>query len=258
MLAKLLTLKKQVKKLIIERAVCQVASTNPNQWPFNVPAVAQLLEEGLTFTVPITFLVGENGSGKSTVIEALAEAYGLDARGGRAGRKYVNDRPKTPLGEVMQLDYTPKCSKYSASFRRRKGYFLRAETAFGFMSFVSGMYRYWEENITEMSHGEGFLTVLNTMFDDPGLYFMDEPEAPLSFSSCLRLVALMNRIATTGGQVICATHSPLLTALPGAEIFEFGSHGIRMVSWKELDLVDHWRRYLNDPSFYLRHILEED
>lgn len=109
-----------------------------------------------------------------------------------------------------------------------------------------------------MSHGEGFLTVLDSMFSKPGLYLMDEPEAALSFSSCLRLVAVINRIAKLGGQVICATHSPLLAAIPEAEILELGYHGIRKVSWKELSLVDHWRRYLNDPSFYLRHVLEED
>ncbi|SEM74675.1 AAA family ATPase [Lihuaxuella thermophila] len=244
--------------MIIERVSCEINSKNKNEWPFNVPAVAQIVEEELTFTAPITFLVGENGSGKSTIVEAIAEAYGLDAHGGRAGRKYVNDRPKTPLGEVLQLHYTPIGLTRSISPRNRKGYFLRAETAFGFMSFVSGMPGYWKEDITEMSHGEGFLTVLDTMFSEPGLYLMDEPEAALSFSSCLRLIAIIHRLASIGGQVICATHSPLLTAIPGSEILELDQKGIRQVSWRELSLVDHWRRYLNDPSFYLRHILEED
>lgn len=243
--------------MIIERVTCE-SVTNENQWPFHVPAVAQLIKAGLTFHSPITFLVGENGSGKSTIVEALAEAYGLDAHGGRAGRKYVNDRPKTPFGEAIRIHYTPIGAKLSASRRKRKGYFLRAETAFGFMSFVSGMRGYWEEDITKMSHGEGFLTVFDTMFSDPGLYLMDEPEAALSFSSCLRLIAIIQRLANIGGQVICATHSPMLTAIPGAEILELGSHGIRKVAWKELSLVDHWRRYLSDPSFYLRPLLEED
>jgi predicted ATPase len=244
--------------LIIDRVSCQIESIKQNQWPFDVPAVAQVVEEGLSFTSPVTFLVGENGTGKSTIVEAIAEAYGLDAHGGRAGRKYVNDRPKTPLGEVMQLHFTSIGAKRSASFRQRKGYFLRAETAFGFMSFVTGLPGYWKENVMEMSHGEGFLTVLNTMFSYPGLYLLDEPESALSFSSCLRLIAIIHRLAEIGGQVICATHSPLLTALPGSEILELGPHGIRRVSWKELSLVDHWRRYLSDPTAYLRHILSEE
>ncbi|WP_220184035.1 AAA family ATPase [Thermoactinomyces mirandus] len=244
--------------MIIERVTCDKLILNENQWMFHVPAVNQVIKAGLEFHSPITFLVGENGSGKSTIVEALAEAYGLDAYGGRAGRKFVNDRPQTPLGEIMRLYYTPTGAKLSASRRKRKGYFLRAETAFGFMSFVSGMPGYWEEDITKMSHGEGFLTVLNTMFSKPGLYLMDEPEAALSFSSCLRLIAIIHRLVNIGGQVICATHSPVLTAIPGAEILELGSHGIHQVEWKELSLVDHWRRYLSDPSFYLQPLLEED
>lgn len=198
--------------MIIDRVSC--STKNKNQWPFQIEAVNQIVKEGLHFSKPVTFFVGENGSGKSTIVEAVAEAYGLDAQGGRAGRKYVNNRPKTQLGECLQIEG----STLPVFHGYRKGYFLRAETAFGFMSFVSGMPGYWKENITEMSHGEGFLTVLDTMFSEPGLYIMDEPEAALSFSSCLRLISLINQLARSGSQILCATHSPLLTALPGASI----------------------------------------
>jgi predicted ATPase len=83
-----------------------------DEWPFSVPCVRELLEHGMRFTKPVTLLVGENGSGKSTLVEALAEGYGLDSRGGRAGRKYGNDRPKTPLGEILRLESpcSPRCS----------------------------------------------------------------------------------------------------------------------------------------------------
>jgi predicted ATPase len=226
-------------------------------WPFTVPCVRELLDGGLSFTEPITFLVGENGSGKSTLIEAFAEAYGLDARGGRAGRKYTNDRPKTTLGEVLRLESTAAGARVRGGSRPgRKGYFLRAEAAFGFMEAVSGMHGYWEEDTSQMSHGEGFLTVFSAMFGDRGLYLMDEPEAALSFTSCLQLVALMDELGQTGAQVICATHSPILAATPGADIIEIGEHGTRRVTWDELELVANWRRYLNDPGFYLRHLTE--
>lgn len=99
------------------------------------------------------------------------------------------------------------------------------------------------------------MTVLDAMFDGRGFYVMDEPEAALSFTSCLRLVGLMDLLAKQGGQVVCATHSPLLAATPGAEIVEVGDHGYRRTKWEELQLVDHWRRFLADPSFYLRHIV---
>ncbi|MGW3467299.1 AAA family ATPase [Saccharopolyspora sp. NPDC000995] len=226
-------------------------------WPYTVPCVAELAEHGLTFTAPVTMLVGENGSGKSTLVEAIAEGFKLDAHGGRAGRKYVNDRPKTPLGDVLKLDTTPAGGRLLTGPRsRRKGFFLRAETAFGLLNTVSGMYGYWDESTAEMSHGEGFLTVFGSMFQERGFYVMDEPEAALSFESCLKLVGLMHQLGETGAQVVCATHSPILAATPGADIIEVGEHGTRRVKWDELDLVDHWRRYLADPSLYLRHITE--
>jgi predicted ATPase len=226
-------------------------------WPFTVPCVASLARDGLSLTRPVTFLVGENGSGKSTLVEAIAEAFGLDARGGRAGRKYVNDRPKTPLGEMLRLDLTAQGNRMAAGPRtKRKGYFLRAETAFGLAETVSGMNGYWPEDLSEYSHGEGFLTIFETMFRQPGLYLMDEPEAALSFTSCLRLVALMYELSSSGAQIICATHSPILAATPEADIIEIGDHGIRRRSWDQLDLVDHWRRYLANPDHYLRRVIE--
>lgn len=108
-----------------------------------------------------------------------------------------------------------------------------------------------------MSHGEGFLTVFDAMFDAPGFYVMDEPEAALSFASCIELVGLIHELGRSGAQVVCATHSPILAATPGADIVEVGEHGFRHTSWHDLDLTFHWRRYLTDPRAYLRHVIDE-
>jgi predicted ATPase len=227
------------------------------QWPFTIPCVTAMAADKLELRQPVTFLVGENGSGKSTVIEAIAEAYGLDARGGRAGRKYGNNRPKTPLGQVLRLELTREGTRMRTGARaRQQGYFLRAETTFGLAQVVSGLPGYWPENLDEHSHGEGFLVIFESMFSQPGLYLMDEPEAALSFRSCLRLIALMHQLGQTGAQVICATHSPLLAATPGADIVELGEHGYQHSTWAGLELTDHWRRYLADPEQYLRRLLE--
>ncbi|GLZ78285.1 ABC transporter, ATP-binding protein [Actinorhabdospora filicis] len=243
--------------MLVERAYVPGALLGERaaqEWPFTVPCVRELTERGLEFTAPVTFLVGENGSGKSTIVEAIAEAAGLDAQGGRAGRKYGNDRAKTPLGEVMRLDYTAAGARMQAGPRaKRKGFFLRAETAFGLLDFLSGMPGYWEDDVSVMSHGEGFLTVLDAMFRQPGLYLMDEPEAALSFSSCLQLVGLMHRLGGSGAQVICATHSPVLASVPGADIIEVGDHGAGRVAWGDLDLVASWRGFLERPGAFLRH-----
>lgn len=244
--------------MLVRRAVipAELAPADNRAWPYAIPCVAELLAHGLTFTRPLTFLVGENGSGKSTLVEALAEAFKLDAYGGRAGRRYVNDRPKTPLGEVLRLDTTPAGARMLTGPRAaRKGFFLRAETAFEMMNAVSGRLGYWDADTSQMSHGEGFLTVLAERFTGPGFYLLDEPESALSFASCVQLVAHLHELSRIGAQIVCATHSPILAAAPGADILELGEHGIRRARWDELDLVADWRRYLDNPHHYLRHMV---
>ncbi|MGV9311243.1 AAA family ATPase [Streptomyces sp. NPDC003691] len=228
------------------------------QWPYTVPAVARLLDEGLVFERPVTFLVGGNGSGKSTLVEAIAESFKLDAYGGRMARRYGRpDASKTALGEVLRADTTRAGARMLAGPRsKKKGFFLRAETAFDMTENLGGVPGYWAEDTSAMSHGEGFLTMFRAMFDGPGFYVMDEPEAALSFTSCLQLVGLMHELGRSGAQIVCATHSPVLAGTPGADIVEVGEHGFHRTAWKDLELVDHWRRYLGNPDAYLRHIVE--
>lgn len=230
------------------------------QWPFTVPAVAEVVEHGIEFTHPVTFLVGDNGSGKSTLVEAIAEGFKLDTRGGRAARKTGSaDTTKTPLGEVLRLETTPRGARMLTGPRlKKKGFFLRAETAFSMTQNLGGVPGYWEENTAEMSHGEGFLAVFRSMFREPGFYLMDEPESALSFTACLQLVALMHELGETGAQIVCATHSPILAATPGADIIELDDHGLRRAGWNDLLLVDHWRRFLANPTAYLRYVTEAE
>lgn len=227
------------------------------QWPFTVPCVAKLIEEGLEFIRPVTFLVGDNGSGKSTLVEAIAEGFHLDPYGGRASARAGRPNPtRTPLGEVLRLDTTAAGSRMLGGPRlKKKGFFLRAETAFGMTEQLGGVPGYWAEDTSAMSHGEGFVTVFRAMMNAPGFYVMDEPESALSFTACLHLVSLMHQLGTTGAQVVCATHSPILASTPDADIIEVGDHGYRRVSWDKLELVDHWRRYLDHPDAYLRHLI---
>jgi predicted ATPase len=107
-----------------------------------------------------------------------------------------------------------------------------------------------------MSQDESFLEVLRTRFDAPGFYCLDEPEAALSLSSMLALIGALCRVVDSSGQVLCATHSPVLAAMPGATILEVGDWGYRRATWEELELVQHWRAYLDAPGGYLRHVLD--
>lgn len=219
------------------------------RWPTNIPAVAQVLREGLDLDPGVTFLVGENGSGKSTIVEGIAVAYGLSPEGGSRNARHSTRPTESPLSEWLRLQRGVGASRW--------GFFLRAET-------MHSLYTYLEENPStrgpdvpfhEMSHGESFLAVLDSRFDEPGFYCLDEPEAALSFSSTLTLIAVLRRLADDGGQVLCATHSPVLAALPGARILEVGDWGIRPTTWDDLELVHHWRSFLDAPSRYLRHLL---
>ncbi|MDQ3716522.1 MAG: AAA family ATPase, partial [Actinomycetota bacterium] len=119
-----------------------------------------------------------------------------------------------------------------------------------------GVRGYGEKHAARVSHGESYLQVLRGRFSDPGLFLLDEPEAPLSFESCLALIRVLHDAVASGSQVICATHSPVLAAMPGADIVEIGDHGFRSIAWEDLAMVSHWRRYLADPQLYLRHLLE--
>lgn len=242
--------------MFVERAYVD-PENRTDDWPFTIPAVDQLITDGLEFNAPVTMLVGDNGSGKSTIVEAIAEGFQLDSRGGRASRPPRSETVLTPLGEVIELEMTPRGSRMLRGPRlQKKGFFLRAETAFEMTERLGGVPGYWDEDTAEMSHGEGFLAVFRAMFRDPGFYVLDEPESALSFTACLHLVALMDELSESGSQIVCATHSPILASLPGADIVEVGDNGMQRAPWEELQLVTHWRRYLDDPASYLRHLLD--
>jgi predicted ATPase len=216
------------------------------RWPATVPAVAQILAEGLELTPGLTVLVGENGSGKSTVVEMLAEACGLNPQGGSAQARFRTRDSEPGLGPHLEAERGLLGARWS--------YFLRADT-------MHGLYTYLEDNpgrrperFHELSHGEGFLEILRTRVSQPGFYLMDEPDAPLSFTSCLGLTALLHDLAEAGSQAIVATHSPVVAAVPGARILELGEWGIRPAGWADLHLTGAWREFMTDPDSYFRHL----
>jgi predicted ATPase len=223
-----------------------------DEWPATIPAVKQLLAEGIDLPPGVTFLVGENGTGKSTLVEAIAVAYGLSPEGGSSQGSHSTRPSESGLDKSLMLQRGIGTGRW--------GFFLRAETMHGWYTFLENnpsSYRP-DPQFHAMSHGESFIELLNARFDSPGFYCLDEPEAALSFRSTLTLIRVLHDITAGGGQVLCATHSPVLAAMPGARILEVGEWGMRESRWEDLELVTHWKAYLNAPMRYLRHTLSDD
>ncbi len=218
---------------------------DPGRWPGNIPAVAELLDQGLDLG-PLTIFVGENGAGKSTIVEGIAMAFGLSPEGGSTGANHSTRPTESVLDRSLTLRRGVGAPRW--------GFFLRAETMHGFYSYLEDHpTRRSEAAFHEMSHGESFLEILVARFGDSGFYVLDEPESALSFSGCLALVAVLREIgASRTSQAVVATHSPIVAATPGADLIEVGPWGLRRAKWADLELVANWRRFLDQPDFYLR------
>ncbi|MFC4040554.1 AAA family ATPase [Dactylosporangium siamense] len=224
------------------------ADWDADAWWARIPAVRTVLEAGLDLPAGVTFLVGENGSGKSTLIEGLAEAYGLNPEGGSRSAMHRTRPTESPLGAALRLVRTPGS--------RGDAYYLRAETTHGLYTYLEELPESRDTDLHDRSHGEGFLALLERKFTRPGFYLLDEPEAALSFTSTLSLMARLATLADAGAQIVVATHSPVLTALPAASVLELGDHGIRRTAWSDLAVVDHFRAFLDRPDRYLRQLLQ--
>jgi predicted ATPase len=221
-------------------------------YPFDIPAVREL--PAMRFDAPVTFLVGENGSGKSTVIEALARVLKFDLQGGTTGTELgPRQLARDPLASVLEPELGPS--------KPRDAFFLRAESFFNVAARIDRedlFSVYGGQPLHAQSHGESFLALAANRFGRDGLYVLDEPEAALSVTSALAFLAVMARAAEAGSQFIIATHSPILLALPGARIYELSDRGVAEVSWDDCDATRLTKSFLESPERFLREALRED
>jgi predicted ATPase len=252
----------------------------PEDYPFSIPVVRGW--QPLEFTAPITFFVGENGSGKSTVLEALAIASGRITVGSEGAGQDASLKSVRRLAGHFKLAWR---------VRTHKGFFLRAEDFFGFVKaqnrnraemeselaevdrefvdrsdYARGLAigplagqlaaqdsRY-QGNLDHRSHGESFLALFQARFVPGGLYLLDEPEAPLSPLRQLTLLTLIREMVAHDAQFIIATHSPILMAFPDAHILSFDSVPPERIAYADLEHVNLTRDFLNAPERFLRHL----
>ena len=225
-------------------------------FPFDVPAVAAI--EDIALDAPVTLLAGDNGAGKSTVIEALADAAGFLDEGGELERANgTAGQPRPVWGGALVPETTSR--------KPRTGYFLRAESFFNIARFVDSGDRfapdlslYGDTPLHEQSHGQSFLALAANRFGGEGLFVLDEPEAALSVSGALGLVGIVARAARQGSQFVIATHSPILLATPGARIYELDDRGATACAYDDLEAVRLTRGFLDGPERYLRAVLDDD
>ena len=218
-------------------------------YPFNIPVLRETPE--LTFRRPITFFVGENGSGKSTLLEAITRKCGI----------YIWDKPRRHVAhnnpyETRLADYvTVTWANGSVP-----GSLFRAETFRDFADFLDdvalcdpGRLKYHGGRILNMlSHGEAILTYFGGRYHIRGLYLLDEPEAALSPSNQVRFLKLLRWLETEGhAQLIMATHSPILLAYPGAQIFSFDSSRIEEVDYEDTAHYRLYKQFFTDRSAFL-------
>ncbi len=212
--------------------------TDWTAYPFAIPAIASL--ERLEFARGVTFFVGENGSGKSTIIEAVALKAGFNGEGGSKNFSASYRPSESTLHQALRLARGAK--------RERTGFFLRAETMFNVSTEAEYYQEYGWENLHEKSHGEAFLWVAMNRFRGNGLYILDEPEAALSPTRQLTLLARMHELVQAGSQFVISTHSPILMGFPGARIFLLDRSGVARVRYEETEHYAVTKAFLQNPE----------
>ena len=238
------------------KSVLRVLPEGPVEEYLNeIPSIAGL--EELSFTAPVTFFAGENGSGKSTLLEALAVLTGMNAEGGGINFNFSTRQSHSGLHHALRL---------RRSFQRpATTFFLRAESFYNLATNLDELRRvdprayaaYGGRSLHEQSHGESFLNLVVNRFSPGGLYLLDEPEAALSPSRQLSLLAAIHRLVQEGSQFIIATHSPILMAYPDAQILLFGEEGIRPVAYTDTEHYRITHDFLCDPQRMMRVLFEE-
>jgi len=221
--------------------------TDWDAYPYSIPAVAKLGR--LELDPHVTFFVGENGSGKSTLIEAIAMRAGFNPEGGT--KNFVSRvRPsESTLHDALRLARGAK--------REQGGFFLRAETMFNISTEAEAYSSYGWDDLHAKSHGESFLWVINNRFRDRSLFILDEPEAALSPTRQLALLARMRQLVTGGSQFIISTHSPLILAYPDAKILVLDRDGITPTRYQDTEHYAVTKSFLQDPAAMLKRLFEE-
>lgn len=232
---------------LIQKVVINWEKIHRDSYLRDIEAIKGL--EEIEFTSPITFFVGENGSGKSTVLEAMAIACGFNPEGGSRNYRFSTYDSHSELCGAMRV---------VRGFRRPGwGYFLRAESFYNVATkeedYADALHP--SQRFHEKSHGESFLSIAQTQLKPNGLYFLDEPEAALSPQRQLTLLAEIDECAREESQFIIVTHSPILLGIPGARILTFDSGQVHDCEYEETDSYRVTEMFINNRRQILTRLI---
>lgn len=236
--------------MYIDRIRIDWNKVNGDSYLTRIPAIGLLQE--LAFRKPVTFFVGENGSGKSTLLEAIAIAYGFNPEGGSLNYSFSTHDAYSELCDAITI-------VQGANRGPRGGFFLRAESFYNVSTQTIEYERdygpmFGERTLHEQSHGESFLHFI-TAFTRPGLFIMDEPEAALSPQRQLSLFTRIAEMAKDGSQYIIVTHSPILLAMPVADIIGFDGTGIHYLDYEQTESYRITELMINHRDRMVRELL---
>ena len=250
---------------MLDQVTIDFAKTiNFNQYPFSLPIIKNLI--GIKFAGPVTFFVGENGTGKSTILEAIANQAGFGPEGGSRNIRFKTSQEKTYLGTQSLAE------QFTLSWRikPKNGYFFRAESFYNIANYIDTMALsggqgpevayapYGGKSLHEQSHGESFLSFFKHRLGSEGFFIFDEPEAALSPQRQLSLLAIIHEICMhTDSQFIIATHSPILLAYPDATIYSCDTETLTQIAYQDTDHYQITKQFLDNPDLYLQHLFQD-
>ncbi|GIP49969.1 recombination protein F [compost metagenome] len=228
-------------------------------YPFHLPAISSLGQ--LEFHPKVTYIVGENGMGKSTLLEGIAVALGFNPEGGTMNFSFATAETHSELHRYLRTVRGP--------MRPRDGFFFRAESYYNLATEIDNLDRepsfgppirdsYGGKSLHTMSHGESFFAAFMNRFSGRGLYILDEPEAALSPYRQMAMLARIHELVGRHSQFIISTHSPILMAYPDSLMYELTPDGIEETTLEETDHYIIMKEFVNHREGMLRELLRED
>jgi predicted ATPase len=238
------------KPYLSDITILQDKIEEKDEYPFSVPSIRNL--NTLTFHPKVTYFIGENGTGKSTLMEAIAQTMGFNPEGGTKNSLFSTRDTHSNLSDFIKPGRSFKAA--------RDGFFLRAESFYNLATYIDDVQyasSYGGKSLHAQSHGESFLALLTQKFRGNGLYLLDEPEAALSPSRQLSALAVIHKLVKADSQFIIATHSPILMAYPDSTIYLFSENGIHEIAYEDTDHYRVAKDFLNHREQMLNVLFEE-